>query len=149
MDIFPQIFRAADLLRTASICFLKTIQQNLSIVTSKSRSSHRRYPVGKDVLRNFAKFTGKHLCQSFFLIKLQTEACNFVKRLWHRCFLVNFAKALRTSFLLNTSERLYLEQRVLKAASSKQWVNSSGLEPSSNSLFCKLRNHFFWHWQMS
>ena len=25
----------------------------------------------KDVLRNFAKFTGKHLCQIVFLIKLQ------------------------------------------------------------------------------
>ena len=30
------------------------------------------------------------------------------KRLWHRCFLGNFAKFLRTSFLQNTSERLLL-----------------------------------------
>ena len=35
------------------------------------RSSHRRCPVRKCVLRNFAKFTGKHLCQISFLIKLQ------------------------------------------------------------------------------
>ena len=27
------------------------------------RSSHQRYSIRKDVLRNFAKFTGKHLCQ--------------------------------------------------------------------------------------
>ena len=27
------------------------------------KSSHRRCSVRKDVLRNFAKFTGKHLCQ--------------------------------------------------------------------------------------
>ena len=26
----------------------------------------------KVILRNFGKFTGKHLCQSLFLIKLQT-----------------------------------------------------------------------------
>ena len=33
----------------------------------------------RDVLRNFAKFTGKHLCQSlFFIIKLQDETCNFI-----------------------------------------------------------------------
>ena len=33
----------------------------------------------KGVLRNFAKFTGKHLCQSlFFLIKLQASVCNFI-----------------------------------------------------------------------
>ena len=34
-------------------------------------SSHRKYSVGEGVLRNFTKFTGKHLCQSLFLIKLQ------------------------------------------------------------------------------
>ena len=35
------------------------------------RSSHRRCSLEKGVLRNFAKFTGKRLCQSLFLIKLQ------------------------------------------------------------------------------
>ena len=41
------------------------------------RSSHRRCFVKKGVLRNLAKFTGKHLYQRHFLIKLQ--ACNFIK----------------------------------------------------------------------
>ena len=45
----------------------------------------------KDVLTSFAKFTGKHLFQSLFFMK---------KRLWHRCFTVNFAKFLRTPFLI-------------------------------------------------
>ena len=41
----------------------------------------------KGVLRNFSKFTGKHLSQSLFLIKLQAETCNFIKkRLRHMCF---------------------------------------------------------------
>ena len=31
------------------------------------------------------------------------------KRLWHKCFSVNFAKFLRTPFLQNTSRRLLLE----------------------------------------
>ena len=48
----------------------------------------------KVVLRNFAKLTGKHLCQSL------RPATLFKKRLWHRCFLVNFAKFLRTSFFI-------------------------------------------------
>ena len=30
------------------------------------RSSHRRWSIKRDVLRKFAKFTGKHLCQSLF-----------------------------------------------------------------------------------
>ena len=56
------------------------------------RSSHRRVSLRKDLLRNFAKFTRKHLCQ----------------RLWRRCFPVNFAKYLRTLFLQNISERVLL-----------------------------------------
>ena len=34
------------------------------------RSSHRRSSLRKAVLKNFTKFTGKHLCQCLFLIKV-------------------------------------------------------------------------------
>ena len=37
----------------------------------------------KRVLRNFIKFTGKHLCQSLFFNKIARfwpEACNFIKK---------------------------------------------------------------------
>ena len=37
----------------------------------KSRSSHQRCSIKKAVLKNFAIFTGIHLCRSLFLIKLQ------------------------------------------------------------------------------
>ena len=47
----------------------------------------------KGVLRNFAKFTGKHLCQSLYFNKVAGL------RLWHSCFSVKFAKFLRTLFL--------------------------------------------------
>ena len=44
------------------------------------RSSHRRCSVTKGILKNLAKFTGKHLCGNlFFLIKLPA-ACNFIKK---------------------------------------------------------------------
>ena len=64
----------------------------------------------KGVLRNLAKFTGKHLCQSLFFNKVGDfrPATLLKKRLWHRCFPVNFAKFLRTTFLQNTSGRLFL-----------------------------------------
>ena len=62
----------------------------------------------KGVLRNFAKFSGKHLC----LITLQAlglrPAASLKRRLWHSCFSVNFAKFLRTFILQNTSGRLLL-----------------------------------------
>ena len=64
----------------------------------------------KGVLRNFTKFTGKHLCQSLFFNKVAglSPATLLKKRPWHRFFPVNFAKFLRTYFLQNTSGRLLL-----------------------------------------
>ena len=49
----------------------------------------------------FAKFTGKHLCQSLFFNKVATlmPANLLKKRLWHRCFPMDFAKFLRTLLL--------------------------------------------------
>ena len=53
----------------------------------------------KSVLRNFAKFTGKHLCQGLFFNRVAglSPATLLEQRLWHRCFPVNFAKFLRTN----------------------------------------------------
>ena len=58
---------------------------NSDLIESMKKSSHRGCSVKKSVIRNFAKFTGKHLCQSLFLIK----------------FPVNFPKFLRTRFWQN------------------------------------------------
>ena len=58
------------------------------------RSSHQRC--------SMIKFTGKHLCQDL------RPATLLKKRLWHRCFPVNFSKILKTPFLQNTSGRLLL-----------------------------------------
>ena len=44
-----------------------------------------------DFLNNFVIFTGKYLCWSLFLIKLTPTT---LKRLQHRCFLVNISKFL-------------------------------------------------------
>ena len=58
-----------------------------------------RFKIGLK-LQNIAIFIGKHLCWSLFLIRLQAfQDCNFIKmRLQHRCFPVNIAKFLRTTF---------------------------------------------------
>ena len=45
-------------------------------VTQIYNCSHRRCSIWKDVLKNFAKFTGKHLCQSLF-VKKETLAQMF------------------------------------------------------------------------
>ena len=49
---------------------------------------------------NFAKFTGKHLFQSFFFNELvDLRAATLLRKgLWHRCFPVIFVNFVRTSF---------------------------------------------------
>ena len=63
----------------------------------------------KGVFKNFAKFTGKHLCWNLFLKKVPAGSCSFLKkRLWQRYFPVNFAKFIRIAILQNICERLLL-----------------------------------------
>ena len=66
-----------------------------------TRSSPPEVSIKKGVFKNFAKFTGKHLCQSLFFNKIagRRPATSLKKRLWHRCFPENFVKFLRTPFL--------------------------------------------------
>ena len=68
--------------------------------TINSRSSHRSCSVRKSVLRNFAKFTGKYLCQVLFYNKVACPepATLSKKRLQHRYFPLNFARFPRTPF---------------------------------------------------
>ena len=54
---------------------LAKVRRKSSSNRMKTRSSHQMCSLREGVLRNFAKFTGKHLCQS-----LQAEACNFIKK---------------------------------------------------------------------
>ena len=61
------------------------------------RSSHRRCPIKKDVFKNVAELRGNHMCPSLFFNEV--AATLLKKRLWHRCFPVNFAKFLRAPFL--------------------------------------------------
>ena len=75
------------------------------LLTAKFRSSRPEVFCKIDVLRNFVKFTGKQLCQSLFAL--------LKKRLWHRSFLVNFAKFLRTTFLTEHLRWLLLKVKCL------------------------------------
>ena len=64
----------------------------------------------KGILENFAEFTGKHLCQSLFfnIVVSLSPVTLFKKRLWHRCFPVNFAKFSRSPFFTEHLWRLLL-----------------------------------------
>ena len=77
----------------------KTAQRNHSEV-QVLRSSRPEAFCKKCVLRDFAKFKGKRLCQILLFNKVVgLRSANLLKKsLWHRCFPVNSAKFLRTTF---------------------------------------------------
>ena len=97
-------------------------------VFKNTRSSHQRCSIIKGVLLNFAKFTGKDLYQGVFLNKVAglRPATSLRKRLWHRCFPLNFAKFIRTSFyrtpLVSSSRtpisKIICERLLLKISTS-------------------------------
>ena len=77
------------------------------MVTKRSQLQ-KQWPGGvllKVVLKNFAKFIGKHLCHSLFFNKVAglRPATLIKKILWHRCFPINFAKFLEHLFLQKVS----------------------------------------------
>ena len=80
---------------TSFICFMK------EAINCFFKSRQQRCSLKEGVLRNLAKFTGKHLCQSLFFKKFAglRPTTLLKKRLWHSCFPVNFAKFLRIPFL--------------------------------------------------
>ena len=80
----------------------------------KYRSSRLEVFCRKGVLRNFEKFTGKHLCQSLLFNKvagLRTVTL-LKKRFWCRCFPVNFSKFLKTPFITEHLRWLLLKTPV-------------------------------------
>ena len=70
-----------------SLCLCHTIFINFKVTCHKlkkclnSRSSHQSCSIEKAVLKNFAIFTGKHLCWSLSLIDLRaSRPATFLKR---------------------------------------------------------------------
>ena len=65
------------------------IRQVSSIMISKSNGKGQKQPpevfYEKKFFKNFTIFTGKHLCWSIFLVKM--EACNVAKKILQRRFL--------------------------------------------------------------
>ena len=73
------------------LLYLANIVTNFHVLVKFSQAANR------GILKNFAKYTRKHLCWcwSLFLIKLPATLLNRVK---HSCFPVTFGKLLRTFF---------------------------------------------------
>ena len=58
----------------------RTLTRKTSFLHKRDRSTRPEVFCKNGVLRNFAKFTGKHLCQNLFFNKVVGKACNFIKK---------------------------------------------------------------------
>ena len=97
----------------------------------KTEAATRGALCEKAFLENSPNSQGKHLCQSLFnkATGLRPKS-PLEKRLWYRCFSVNFVKFLRTPFLQNTSGQPLLEKpkycvRTMSIDSSRQILRKS------------------------
>ena len=79
-----------------------------SFFSAVFRSSHWRCYVRKGVIRNFAKFTGKHKCQSLFLITLQARPATLLKKRLAHVFSCEFCEISKNTFFTEISGRLLL-----------------------------------------
>ena len=95
----------------------KKIRNYLPLVNLQQQ----RCSMEKGVLRDFTKFTEKHMCQSL------RPGTLLNKRLWHRCFTVNFTKYLRTPldncFWIDHWDADFQKQPLTRGGSSpSDWV---------------------------
>ena len=73
----------------------------LTGVNSSEAVTRRCSVVG--ALENFAKFTGKHLCQSLFFNKVAGAACNFIKKeTLAQMFSCEFCEIFKNTFFKRT-----------------------------------------------
>ena len=93
--------------------YLGLLQQYQGGFHGSIRSSRSQMFFKIDVLKNFANFTGKHLCWSLLKVAgLQTYTFS-KKRLQHRRFPVKFAKFLRTPFFTEHLRRLFYRAKLV------------------------------------
>ena len=90
-----------------AIKLFKKTKGNLNVLLYGSRKFNVKTNKLLTNMFCFAKFT-EHLCHCLYFNKVAglRPATLLKKRLWRKCFTVNFAKFLRTPFLQNTSGRL-------------------------------------------
>ena len=104
--------------------------------TLNVRSSSPEVFCKKGVLRNFAEFTGKHLCIILFLIQSQASACNFIQKETHaQVFSCEFYEISKNTFLIEHSRWLLLQ-------CSKYMKYCKKLEDSLFSLFSSSQMFF-------
>ena len=115
----------------------------LKLAVSHVRRGRPKVFCKKVILRNFAKFTGKHLCQRLFFNKvtgLRSYACNFIKKeslaQVFFCELCEISKnAYFTAHLCTTSSDMPKSCNFIKKGSLAQVFSCEFCEISKKTIF--------------
>ena len=98
-----------------------------------SRSSRPGVLCKNGVLENFAKFTGKRLCHSLFLIKLQASSYNFIKKgTLAQVFSCEFCEVFKNTFIYRTP--LVTASVLLKSKSHNKSYWSADMFPGKKNV---------------
>ena len=128
-------------MKSVGVCNVR--EQNLT-----DKSSNRKCSIKEAVLKNFAIFTGKHVCCSFFFIEFQAyrtvifpvNIAKYLKTSANSCFCTNqygISLALRRTFFTFTQQRL-LKIRTWNIAIKHDKI------PFSCTLFCWFSDKKWW-----
>ena len=94
--------------RLFTIQFIQTLLQIYKNTVHENTETATRGVLCKKVFLEVSKNSQENTCARASFNKNYLKTL-LKKRLWHRCFPVNFVKFLRTPFLQNTSGRLLLK----------------------------------------
>ena len=93
------------------------------------RNSHPETFYKNGALKNFVKFTEKHLCQSFFLIEMQTGGLQlYQKETLVQVFSSEFCKIFTNIYFIKTYQRLILSSLERKKLTKKLSHNTFKLD---------------------
>ena len=110
--IFCNFQLSGDVFRGVPECQLRT-----------KAASYLRFSGRKGVLRNFAKFTGKHLYQSLFFNTVVGLRPLTLKWPWHSCFPLDFVKILRTAFYRTPPDDCFCKENVCSLGDALYFQN--------------------------
>ena len=121
--------------------FLDVTNIKFHNVAETDRSGHRRCSVKKGVLRNFAKFTGKHLCQRLFFNKVAGQVCNFIKKeSLAQVFSCEFCKISKNVFFYRTPPDDCSWTEVLNTAETKYLISQKTYDTQYRWSSCHVSN---------
>ena len=93
----------------------------------KCRSTHQSYSVGKGVMRNFAKFTEKHLCQSLFFNKVAGLSLQlYLKETLAQVFSYEFCEVTKNNFFwkwLSSMQRRIQNSHSMKSVQNTEFFS--------------------------